>query len=170
MISYRNSKLFDRNNFEKEIKNTLITQKVSPKDFLAFKYIVLEALNLHAPLKTKYLQTNHSSFISKDLSKAIKHRSKLRNEFLKLQTLEARLRYNKQRNLCVMLQRKAEKKYDTDLKISDINDNKKFWKDISLFWVTKNKGNKTIALEERNKVMKRSLMKENLLKPLMNIL
>ena len=145
MISYRNSKQFDRNNFEKEIKNTLITQKVSPKDFLAFKYIVLEALNLHAP-------------------------SKLRNEFLKLQTLEARLRYNKQRNLCVMLQRKAEKKYDTDLKISDINDNKKFWKDISLFWVTKNKGNKTIALEERNKVMKRSLMKENLLKPLMNIL
>ena len=69
-----------------------------------------------------------------------------------------------------MLQRKAEKKYDTDLKISDINDNKKFWKDISLFWVTKNKGNKAIALEERNKVMKRSLMKENLLKPLMNIL
>ena len=69
-----------------------------------------------------------------------------------------------------MLQRKAEKKYDTDLKISDINDNKKIWKDISLFWVTKNKGNKTIALEERNKVMKRSLMKENLLKPLMNIL
>ena len=54
-----------------------------------------------------------------------------------------------------MLQRKAEKKYDTDLKISDINDNKKFWKDISLFWVTKNKGNKAIALEERNKVMKR---------------
>ena len=29
-----------------------------------------------------------------------------------------------------MLQRKAEKKYDTDLKISDINDNKKFWKDL----------------------------------------
>ena len=57
------------------------------------------------------------------------HRSKLRNKFLKLQTLEARLRYNKQRTLCVMLQRKAEKKYDTDLKISDIND-KKFWKDL----------------------------------------
>ena len=69
-----------------------------------------------------------------------------------------------------MLQRKAEKKYDTDLKISDINDNKKFWKDISLKKEKKNKGNKTIALEERNKVMKRSLMKENLLKPLMNIL
>ena len=58
------------------------------------------------------------------------HRSKLRNEFLKLQILESRLRYNKQRNLCVTLQRKANKKYDTDLTISDTNDNKKFWKDL----------------------------------------
>ena len=54
MISYRNYKHFDRNNFEKEIKSTLIIQKISPKDFSAFKNIVLEALNLHAPLKTKY--------------------------------------------------------------------------------------------------------------------
>ena len=73
-ISYRNYKHFDRNNFEKEIKNTLTIQKISPKDFLAFKNIDLEALNLHAPLKTKYLRANHSGFISKDLSKVIMHR------------------------------------------------------------------------------------------------
>ena len=36
----------DRNNFEKEIKNTLILQKISPKDFSALKNIVLEVLNL----------------------------------------------------------------------------------------------------------------------------
>ena len=53
-------------------------------------------------------------------------RSKLINQFLKLQTHESRLRYNKQRNLCVTLLRKAKKKYYTDLKMSDINDNKKF--------------------------------------------
>ena len=103
MISYRNYNHFDRSNFVKEIKNTLIIQKISPKDFLAIKNIVLEALNLHAPLKTKYLRANHSSLISKDLSKAIMHRSKLRNQFLKLQTHESRLRYNKQRIRCVTL-------------------------------------------------------------------
>ena len=53
MISYRNYKHFDRSNFEKEIKNTLTIQKISPKDFLAFKNIVLEVLNVYAPLKTK---------------------------------------------------------------------------------------------------------------------
>ena len=70
---------------------------------------------------------NHSSFIRKDLCKAIMHRSKLRNQFLKLQTNEFRLRYNEQRNLCVTLLTKAKKKYYTDLKMSDISDNKKFW-------------------------------------------
>ena len=129
MISYGAYKHFDRNNFEKEIKNTTIIQKISPKDFSAFRNIVLKALNFHALLKTKYLWANHSSFISKDLSKAIMHRTKLRNQFLKLKTHESRLRYNKQRNLCVTLLRKAKKKYCTDLKMSDITDNK-FWKNI----------------------------------------
>ena len=81
------------------------------------------------------------------------HRSKLRNQFLKLQTHESRLRYNKQRNLCVTLLRKAKKKYYTDLKMSDISDNKKFWKNVKTIFGNKNKGNKTMALEERNEVI-----------------
>ena len=84
IISYRSYKQINRNNFKDEIKNTIITQKISHK-YLAFKNIVLETLNLYAPLKIKYLQANHSSFIKKDLSKAIIHRSKLRKQFLKSQ-------------------------------------------------------------------------------------
>ena len=41
-----------------------------------------------------------------------------------------KLRYNKQKNLCITLLRKAKRKYYTDLKMSDINDNKKFWKNV----------------------------------------
>ena len=76
------------------------------------------------------------------------HRTKLRNQFLKLKTHESRMRYNKQRLL-----RKAKKKYYTDLKMSDINDNKKFWKNVKPIFGNKNKGNKTIALEEGNEVI-----------------
>ena len=61
------------------------------------------------------------SFISKDVSKATMHRSKLRNQFLKLQTV--------------------------------INDNKKFWKNVKPIFGNKNKGNKTIVLEEGNEVI-----------------
>ena len=55
MIFNRNYEHFDRNNVEKEFKNTLLLKKISPKDFSAFKNIVLKTLNLHAPSKTKYL-------------------------------------------------------------------------------------------------------------------
>ena len=43
MISYRNYKHFDRNNFEKEIKNTLLLERISPKNFSAFKNMFLKS-------------------------------------------------------------------------------------------------------------------------------
>ena len=81
------------------------------------------------------------------------HRSELRNQFLKLQTRKSRLRYNKQCNLRVTLLRKDEKKYYTDLKMSYINDNKKFWKNVKPIRGNKNIGNETIVLEEGNEVI-----------------
>ena len=37
--------------------------------------------------------------------------------------------------------------------MSDINDNKKFWKNVKPIFGNKNKGNKTVALEEENEVI-----------------
>ena len=48
-------------------------------DFGSFKICFMELLNKVAPLKTKFLRTNHSKFLMKDLSKAIMLRTKLRN-------------------------------------------------------------------------------------------
>ena len=42
MISYQNYKHFDRNNVEKEIKNLLLLQKISPKDFQLLKILFLK--------------------------------------------------------------------------------------------------------------------------------
>ena len=69
------------------------------------------------------------------------HRSKLRNQFLKLQTHESRLRQNKQRKPCVTLLREAEKTYYTNLKMSEINDNNKFLKNVKPNFGNENKGN-----------------------------
>ena len=41
---------------EKEIANTISTQKILSKDFEAFTAIVTDSLNKHAPLKAKYLR------------------------------------------------------------------------------------------------------------------
>ena len=57
----------------------------------------MEVLNNIAPQKkTKFLRANHSKFIKKEVSKATMSRTKLKNQFLKNKTLEAKSKYNKQ--------------------------------------------------------------------------
>ena len=57
-------------------------------------------LDQHAPQKKRYLRGNQSPFMNETLSKAIMHRFKLRNNFLKNRTEENRKKYSTQRNLC----------------------------------------------------------------------
>ena len=97
----------------------------------------MELLNEVAPLKRKFLRANHSKFVTKDVSKAIMLRTKLRNQFFKKRTLEARTKYNKQRNICVSLVKKAKRNYSENLYLKYINDNKKFWATINLYFLTK---------------------------------
>ena len=77
-------------------------------DFGSFKICFMDLLNKVAPLKTKFLRTNHSKFVTKDLSKAIMLRTKLISQFSKKRTLEPRTKHNKQRNICVNLVKKAK--------------------------------------------------------------
>ena len=48
----------------------------------------MEHLNKITPLKTKFVRANHSKFVTKEVSKAIMLRTKLRNKFLKKKTAE----------------------------------------------------------------------------------
>ena len=86
----------------------------------------MELLSKVAPLKTKFLRAIHSKFVTKEVSKAIMLRTKLRNRLLKKRTLEARTKYNKQKNICVTLVKKDKRNYCENLDLKG-NDNKKFW-------------------------------------------
>ena len=50
---------------------------------LDFGSLFMKILNKVAPLKTKFLRVNYSKFVTKDVSKTIMLRTKLRNQFLK---------------------------------------------------------------------------------------
>ena len=54
-------------------------------------------------------------------------RSKLRNQYLKCKSEEAKARFKIQRNLCVTLLRKARRNYYENLELGRVNDSKKFW-------------------------------------------
>ena len=72
-------------------------------------------------------------------------RSKLCNLYLKMRSNENRIRYKKQRNICVSLLRKAKRKHIEDLSIADVTGNKKFWKRLKPLFGNKIKGNPNIV-------------------------
>ena len=84
----------------------------------------MEMLDKLTPFKKKYLKTNPSKFVIKELSKATMLRTKLRNQLLKAKTHESRMKYNKQRNIYV---RKSKRSYYENLDLKKITDNNKFW-------------------------------------------
>ena len=62
-------------------------------------------------------------FITKNISKQIMKRSRLRNKYLKHNTEENCLLYTQQRNKCVSLLRKTKINYNGNLHEKDITDN-----------------------------------------------
>ena len=130
IVAYQKYKIYKKELCEKDFQIKLSELDIENIPYKFFTNIFIDILNLHAPLKKKYLRANHSKFISKELSKEIMLRSKLRNKFLKDKTDEARTKYRKQRNICVHLLRRAKRNYYNDLDLSNVTDNRKFWKTI----------------------------------------
>ena len=112
-------------------------------------------LDKHAPLKSKVLRGNHAPFITKELSKGIMTRSRLKNKFNRHRTKENWNAYKIQRNKCVQLRKKAFKPYfEQNTKSGDVS-SKLFWKTIRLFLSSKGThDNHDIILEENGDLIK----------------
>ena len=108
IVTYGNCKNYNKELFEKDIQIKLLEFDIENIPYKTFTNIAIDILNLHAPLKKKYLRANHPKFIFKELSEEIMFRFKLRNKFLKDKTDEARTKYRKQHNICVHLLRRAK--------------------------------------------------------------
>ena len=93
---------------------------------------------------------------NKELSKAIMTQTKLRNIFLQNWSEENRIRYTKQRNLCVSLLRKT-KRYCENLNEKSVIDNKLFWKSVKPLLPDKVAGKDIIHLIENNGLVKTDL-------------
>ena len=91
--------------------------------------------------------------MNETLTKAIIHRSKLRNKFLKKRTEENRRNYTKQRNLCVTLLRKSKREYFGNLDEKRICDNKKFWSVVKPILSNKVISNEKVTLIEDNNIV-----------------
>ena len=68
-------------------------------------------MNASAPYKTKIFRGNNKPHISKELRKAIMHRSYLKNKFLLVKTEKSFSQYKTQRNLVTKLNEKEKKTF-----------------------------------------------------------
>ena len=97
--------------------------------------------------------------MTKSLRKAIMRRTKLESKYLKKRTIENETTYKKQKNYCKRLCKKERKNFYSNWELSQITDNKLFWKTIKPFVSHKSIQSSTITLvnKENNQIISDSL-------------
>ena len=116
-INYRSYESFSNKKFKSCLVNELRKEDFvhNNKGFECFFDISVTVLNKHALWKNKFARANEMLFMTKDLSKEIIERLRLRNEFLKNKSPENRMLHKQQRNYCASLLRKTKIKYYANL-------------------------------------------------------
>ena len=151
--TFRDYKRFQNDLFRSELDYKLSKLDVCNLDLDHFLNIFIEILNKHPPIKKKYLSANQGEFMSKELNKAIMTQSRLRNKYQKEKSADSKIAYDKQRNYCVNLVRRTEKKYFANINISSITDNKKFRKTIKPLFSNKISHKETINLAVNDTIL-----------------
>ena len=116
VIHYRCYKDVDNISFRNELRARLSVTA----NYDEFDKVYLQVLNNHAPMKSKAVQANHASYMSKALRKAIMGRSYLEGKYYKTRDPEMGRLYRKQRNFSSRLDKKERKKYHTRLDIRKV--------------------------------------------------
>ena len=91
--------------------------------------------------------------MTKSWRKAIMTRSRLKNEYLKTPTPFNWMKYKRQRNLCVSLNRRSRREYFSKLDCKNQQTVKSFWKSIRPYFTDKVKSSSKIILIEKDKII-----------------
>ena len=157
VVHYRNYKRFCNEIYRNEQSSIGVTefskQNFEENSLEKFLEVCSKVLDKHAPRKSKLVRGSHSSFMNRELWKAIITRTRLRNKFFKEKTLENRKNNTKQQNYCVALLRKVKKKYYGSLDKKHVTDNKTFWKTVKSFLSDKTINSPKITLVEKNEII-----------------
>ena len=142
-VTYRDYKKFNGIQFKHDLKLAL---QNGYNTYESFDKIVLETLDKHAPLKKKIIRANHAPYMTKQLRKAIMHRSQLQTKYFKTKKDSDNVMFKKQINYVSRLYKKEKKNFYENLDIKVLQDNKQFWKVIKNLFSDKSINAKQITL------------------------
>ena len=152
IIEYRDYSKYNTLDFRRDINDTI--NKLSSKmNFDSMNTAMVKVLDQHAPIKKKYIRANDGKFMTKELKKAIMHRSKLKNKFNRNSTDDNWNKYKQQRNKCVAMLRRTKLHYYKHLDTHDLADNRTFWKTIKLVFTDKIQISQPISLLEKGEII-----------------
>ena len=114
---------------------------------------ISKKISTHFPIKEKHVRCNQSSFMSKQLKKAIMTRFRLLNKYRKDKIVGNLFAFKRQRKFCVKLLRKSKKDFHNNLNLKRITENRTFWLTIKPNFTDKPLKDERITLVEGNKVI-----------------
>ena len=128
-IVYRDVKNMDFEKFENDVKNIPIDELHRfPDPFEGYTTFFKSILDRHAPIKTKIIRGNNKRFMNKELSKALKDKSRIKNKFNKWRSRENYRELQEIKKKCKYLTFKAEKDHIERVLSKGFLTNKDFWK------------------------------------------
>ena len=139
-VIYRNQKNFHESNFLRDLDSRLVQgelYKNCDDPYTKMFEIFSEVLNYHTPLKQKSVRGNHAPFMTRELSKAIMTKSKVKNSYVKWPSRENFVAYKKEKNKCNSLTKKAKRKFFKEATKSGVISNRIFWKTLKPFLINK---------------------------------
>ena len=131
-IIYRDTKNINWDNFKHDIEQIPLNEiNRFESKFTGFTTLFQSVVDRHAPIKKKTIRGNNKPFMNKELSKAIKNKSRLRNKYNKWKSRENYLEYQKSKKLCKFIAFKAEKLHFEQILSKGTITNKDFWKKVA---------------------------------------
>ena len=127
ILNLTDYKSFDKEVFQSELYLKL-NNGLNIKEYDLFEKIFLELLDEHIPIKKKFLRANNASYMTKALRKAIMKRSELKSKYFQNQSTDNFKLCKKHKNYCSKLYKKERKRYYNSMDLTNLNDNRRFWK------------------------------------------
>ena len=154
---YRNYKNFNETVFLHDLDQELLKgemYKSNNEMYSTFTKVFRIVLDKHAPLKVKKVRGNQGPFMTKELSKAIMNKSKIRNKYQKWPSRENFLALKETKKFCNKLTKSVKKSYLCKVTGKGFVTNKAFCNAVKSFLT--NKGfltNETITIENKGQIV-----------------
>ena len=149
-LIYRDHKMFSLEKFNSELILKLESQENN--DYQTFQLNFVDTLNNQAPEKSKIFRDNQKSHINKILKNAFMKRSQLKKKANKTNSVDDLIKYTKQRNLVVKLNKNCKKEFLDNLKTK--NNLKSFWHKCKPYFSNKHsKGDSYILSIEKDELL-----------------